>query len=263
MDITSIVIAAAVIGVVGILVGILLGKASEIFKVQVNEKALEVRDVLPGNNCGACGFPGCDGLAEAIANGKAPVNACPVGGSVVADKVAEIVGGTAEEIVRKIAVVNCGGDCEKAADLYNYMGPRSCMAASSAPNGGPKACTFGCLGFGDCIRACEFCAISIINGIAYIDKEKCVSCGKCIDTCPRNIIKFVPYDKNHIIKCNSKDRGPAVKSVCETGCISCTLCVRNCPEAAITMEDNLPVIDYEKCTDCGTCKEKCPMKTIS
>lgn len=263
MNTTSVIIAAVVIGIIAILVGILLGKASEIFRIEVDEKEIKVRECLPGNNCGACGFPGCDGLAAAIARGEAPVNACPVGGTETAEKVAEIVGGSAAETVRMVACVKCKGDCDKAADVYQYVGPESCRIASNTPNGGPKGCTYGCLGYGECKAACEFGAINIIDGIAVIDKNKCKACGKCITACPRNIISMVPYDQKHIVLCNSGDRGLDVKNVCKAGCIGCTLCARNCEAEAITMEGNLPVIDYEKCTNCGDCSAKCPMKTIS
>jgi Na+-translocating ferredoxin:NAD+ oxidoreductase RNF subunit RnfB len=263
MNLTSVIIAALVIGVIAILVGILLGKASEIFKVETDEKAIQVRECLPGNNCGACGFPGCDGLASAIAKGEAAMNACPVGGAAVAEKIAAIMGGEAGEAVRLTACVKCKGDCDKAKDVYRYVGPESCRIASNSPNGGPKGCTFGCLGYGECKAVCEFGAIRIQDGIAVIDKEKCKACGKCVAACPRHIISMVPYEKEHVIMCNSKERGLDVKAVCQAGCIGCTLCVRSCPAEAISMEGHLPVIDYEKCTNCGACKAKCPMKTIS
>ena len=263
MDYTEILVAAGVIGGVAILVGVLLGKAGEIFKVETNEKETAVREALPGNNCGACGFPGCDGLAHAIAEGTAPVNACPVGGASVAEKISAIVGGEAGETVRKVAVVKCQGNCEKAKDVYNYVGPKVCSIAVNTPNGGPKGCTFGCLGYGECKSVCEFGAIEIVDGIAVIDKEKCVACGKCAAVCPRHIISMVPYNKTHVIMCNSKDRGLDVKNVCSAGCIGCTLCVKACPKEAISMDGNLPVIDYDKCVNCGLCEKKCPAKVIS
>lgn len=263
ISITSVIIAAVIIGIIAILVGLLLGKASEIFKVEVDEKEIAVRECLPGNNCGACGFPGCDGMAAAIAKGEAPVNGCPVGGEDVAKRIADIMGGEAGEMVKMVAVVKCKGDCDKAVDLYDYVGPESCKIAGNTPNGGPKGCIYGCLGYGECKNACEFGAINVIDGIAVIDKDKCKACGKCVAACPRNIIQLVPYEKEHIIMCNSKDRGLDVKNVCKAGCIGCTMCARNCPAEAIVMQGNLPVIDYDKCTNCGACEKKCPMKTIS
>ncbi len=263
IDINSVIIAAVVIAVIAILVGLLLGKASEIFKVEVDEKQIAVRECLPGNNCGACGFPGCDGLAAAIAKGDAPTNACPVGGDAVAEKIAGIMGGEAGKSEKMVACVKCKGDCEKAIDVYEYVGPKTCNFATNSPNNGPKGCNFGCLGYGECKAVCEFDAISIVDGIAVIDRDKCKACGKCIAACPRHIISMVPYSKEHIIMCNSKDKGLDVKKVCAAGCIGCTMCARNCPQNAIDMVGNLPVIDYEKCDSCGTCASKCPAKTIS
>ncbi|SEG01648.1 electron transport complex, RnfABCDGE type, B subunit [Eubacterium ruminantium] len=263
MDYVNVLIAAGIIAGVAVLVGILLGKAGEIFKVDVDEKEIAVRECLPGNNCGACGFPGCDGLAKAIAEGSAAVNSCPVGGEAVAEKISAIVGGDAGNSVRMTAVVKCKGDCNVAKDVYNYVGPESCLIASNSPNGGPKGCTYGCLGYGECKKVCEFGAIEIIDGIAVIDRDKCKACRKCIEACPRHLITMIPYNKTHIIMCNNKDRGLDVKNVCSAGCIGCTLCVKSCPKEAIEMKGFLPEIDYEKCVNCGLCEKKCPAKNIS
>ncbi len=258
----SVLIAAAVIGVVGIFAGVLLGIASEKFKVKEDEKAVAIREILPGNNCGGCGYPGCDGLAAAIAKGEVSPSGCPVGGDEVAKKIAEIVGGDATS-VKMVARVKCAGNCEKAKEAYEYVGPKNCKIASNSPGGGSKACSYGCLGYGSCVEACQFDAIKIIDGIAVVDKDKCKSCGMCVKECPRNIIEMVPYDAGAIVECNSKDFGKEVKAVCQTGCIGCGICQKNCPEEAITVENSLAKIDYEKCTGCGTCKEKCPVKVIS
>jgi len=261
MDITSVLIAAAVVGVVGILSGILLGVASEKFKVKVDEKEIQIREILPGNNCGGCGYPGCDGLAAAIAAGEAKANGCPVGGEEVAKKISEIVGGEVDS-QKMVAHVNCIGTCEKAKDVYEYVGPKDCKIATNAPGTGPKGCSHGCLGYGSCKAVCQFGAISIIDGIAVIDKDKCKSCGMCVSECPRHIISMIPYDAPVVVECNSKDFGKDVKAVCQAGCIGCGLCKKNCPAEAITVENNLAEIDYEKCIGCGTCKEKCPVKVI-
>lgn len=262
MDITSVLIAAGVVGIIGILAGILLGFASEKFKVEVDEKEVKIREILPGNNCGGCGFPGCDGLAAAIAKGSAKPDGCPVGGEEVAKKIALIVGGDTNS-VKMVAHVKCAGNCEKAKDAYEYIGPKNCKLAANAPGGGPKGCQKGCMGYGSCKAVCQFGAISIVDGIAVIDKEKCKACGLCLAECPRKIIEMIPYDAKAVVECNSNDFGKDVKAVCNAGCIGCGICQKNCPAEAIVVENHLAKVDYDKCTGCGTCKEKCPVKIIS
>lgn len=263
MDMTTIIIATVVVSGVGIIIGILLGIAGEKFKVEIDPKETAVRELLPGNNCGGCGFPGCDGLAAAIAKGEMPPSACPVGGEDCAAAISRVLGVENTETTRNVAFVKCAGDCEKAKDVYAYVGPRSCKLAQNNPNGGPKGCTYGCTGYGSCKAVCDFGAIDIIDGIAVINKEKCKACGKCITECPRNLIELVPYDAAHLVKCNSHDRGIDVKACCSAGCIGCTLCAKNCEAEAITIDRNLAYIDPKKCTNCGTCKEKCPVKIIT
>ena len=260
--VTGIILAAAVVGILGILIGIFLGVASEKFKVQVDEKEILVRNELPGNNCGGCGYAGCDALAKAIAAGQAEVGACPVGGASTAEKIGAIMGvagGTAE---KKVAFVKCKGTCDKTKVQYNYYGVDDCKKVSVVPGAGEKACTYGCMGYGSCVKACAFDAIHVVDGVAVVDKEKCVACGKCVSSCPNHLIELVPYKAEHLVQCSSHDKGKDVKSVCESGCIGCTLCTKQCEFDAIHMENNLAVIDYEKCTNCGKCAEKCPVKVI-
>ena len=260
--VTGIIIAAAVVGILGILIGIFLGIASEKFKVEVDEKEILVRNELPGNNCGGCGYAGCDALAKAIAAGQAEVGACPVGGASTAEKIGAIMGvagGTAE---KKVAFVKCKGTCDKTKVQYNYYGVDDCKKVSVVPGAGEKACTYGCMGYGSCVKACAFDAIHVVDGVAVVDKEKCGACGKCVSSCPNHLIELVPYKAEHLVQCSSHDKGKDVKSVCESGCIGCTLCTKQCEFDAIHMENNLAVIDYEKCTNCGKCAEKCPVKVI-
>lgn len=259
---TSILLAMLIVGGTGALIGVLLGIAGEKFAVEVDEKEVAVRECLPGNNCGGCGFAGCDGLAAAIAKGEAPVNGCPVGGEACAEAIGKIMGVNAGDSVRMTAYVKCAGTCEKAIDNYEYIGVEDCSLAMNNPGGGAKACHYGCTGYGNCKKVCPFDAIEIIDGVAVVDASKCKACGKCIAECPKHLIEFVPVDAVCHVKCSSKDKGVEVKKVCQAGCIGCGLCVRNCPSDAITLEDNLAHIDQEKCTHCGICKEKCPVKII-
>lgn len=259
---TGLLLAAGIIGAIGIIIGVFLGVASEKFKVEVDEKEILVREELPGNNCGGCGYPGCDGLAAAIAAGTASVNACPVGGPAVADKIAAIMGVESGVSVKKVAFVKCKGTCDKTRVHYNYYGIDDCSKVAVVPGSGEKACTYGCMGYGSCVKACAFDAIHVVDGVAVVDKEKCVSCGKCVAACPNNLIELVPYDAKHLVQCSSHDKGKDVKAKCDAGCIACTLCTKQCEFDAIHMENNVAVIDYTKCTNCGKCAAKCPAKVI-
>lgn len=262
MSIMGIIIAAAVVGAVGLVIGVLLGVASEKFKVEVDEKEILVRNELPGNNCGGCGYPGCDGLAKAIAAGEAAVDACPVGGAPVGAKIAAIMGVEAGSAEKQVAFVKCKGTCDKTNMQYRYYGIDDCRKVSVVPGAGEKACAYGCMGYGTCVKACQFDAIHIVDGVAVVDKEKCVACGKCVAACPNHLIELVPYKAKHLVQCSSHDKGKDVKAKCENGCIGCTLCTKQCEVGAIHMENNLAVIDYSLCTNCGKCAAKCPAKVI-
>lgn len=259
---SEIIIAAAVVGILGILIGVFLSVSSEKFKVEVDEKEIAIREELPGNNCGGCGYAGCDALAKAIALGEAKVNACPVGGESVGVKIASIMGIDAVESVRMTAFVKCSGTCDKTNNLYDYNGPQDCTLMPFMQNQGSKVCTYGCCGYGSCVSVCEFGAIEIIDGVAVVDSEKCKACGMCVKKCPKNLIELVPYDSKVRVACNSKDKGVAVKKGCQAGCIGCMLCTKQCEFDAIKVENNLAHIDYDKCTGCGKCAEKCPVKVI-
>ncbi|MFV0239491.1 MAG: RnfABCDGE type electron transport complex subunit B [Lacrimispora sphenoides] len=258
----GIILAAAVIGGTGILIGLLLGFAGEKLKVEVDQLEIDIREALPGNNCGGCGFPGCDGLAKAIAEGNAKNNACPVGGSALAERLAEIMGSEVGEIVRKTAFVKCGGTCDVTKDTYKYSGVQDCTVMPFVPNGGAKTCTYGCMGYGSCVKACQFDAIHIVNGIALVDREACVACGKCVEICPRHLIDLIPYESHVTVNCASKDKGKDVKAACSVGCIGCGICVKQCEFDAIHVENNIAYIDYDQCTGCGKCVAKCPSKII-
>ena len=207
-------------------------------------------------------FAGCDALAKAIAAGEAPVNACPVGGAAVAGKIGAVMGVDSSDAVKMVAYVKCAGTCDKAGIKANYYGISDCKRATAIPGRGDKACSFGCLGFGSCVSACQFDAIHVEHGVAVVDKEKCVACGKCIQECPNGLIELIPYNGKFAVTCSNKDKGPKVMSVCDTGCIGCGLCQKQCEAGAITVENNIAHIDQSKCTGCGKCAEKCPKKII-
>ena len=262
MSITGIIIAAAIVGGTGLFIGVFLGFAGTKFAVEVDEREEAITGVLPGNNCGGCGYAGCSGLAAAIVKGEAPVNQCPVGGAAVAAKIGAIMGVAAEEGAKKVAFVKCAGTCDKAKQDYEYTGNEDCASMAFVPNGGPKSCNYGCLGYGSCVKACPFDAIHVVDGIAVVDKEACKACGKCVAACPKHLIELVPYDATHLVQCSSKDKGKDVMQACSVGCIGCHLCEKNCPSEAITVEGNIAHIDQSKCTHCGICAERCPKKVI-
>ncbi len=242
--------------------GAILAVASRIFVVHRDPRVEQVLELLPGANCGACGFPGCQGLAEAMVKEDAPPNACPPGGSETAAAIAELLGGDAGDVVPKIAVVHCAGGLSNSEQRLHYEGINDCRAAILV-GGNPKACVFGCLGFGTCRDVCPFDAVVIDEeGLVLIDRKKCTGCGNCVAACPVNIIELVSKDMKVHVRCSSHDKGAAAKKVCKVACIACQLCVKKCPHDAITMDDNLAVIDYAKCTNCGICAAVCPTHAI-
>lgn len=257
-----IIIATLIVAFTGLIIGVLLGVAAEVFKVPVDEKELLVREALPGNNCGGCGYAGCDAAAKAIATGEADVTICPVGGAPVAEQIAEIMGVKAGLTDKKAAFVKCAGTCEKANDKSIYFGIKDCVAAMSTPGESGKACSYGCMGLGSCVKACQFDAIHIVDGIAKVDVEKCTACGCCVAICPKQLIQLEPINADFLVRCNSHDKGKEVKDKCGAGCIGCSMCVRVCEYDAVHVENNLAYIDQSKCVKCGKCAEKCPTNVI-
>ena len=257
-----ILIATIVIVVIGIVVGAGLVYAGKKFFVPVDEREAAVRECLPGNNCGACGYAGCDAMAAAIVAGDAPVNGCPVGGAPCAEKIGGIMGKEAEILERQVAFVRCKGTCENTKKQGNYVGVTDCRAAAL---GGVNVgeCDYGCMGLGSCVNVCPQGAITLVDGVAQVDPRKCVACGLCVKACPKGLIELIPESKHVVVQCRNKDRGPLVKKVCSAGCIGCTLCVKQCEYDAIHMEGNVAKINYENCTQCGKCAEKCPSKVIT
>ena len=176
-------------------------------------------------------------------------------------EIAAIMGVEAGKKVKKYAHVSCRGTCDKAKDKYIYYGVNDCITASQL-GGGPKECNYGCLGLGSCLEKCAYGAISIADGVAVVDKAKCVGCGACANICPKGLIKLVEDKPCAFVNCASKDKGAVTRKVCSAGCIGCKICEKKCEADAIHVEDNLAVVDMEKCTACGACVEACPQKII-
>ncbi len=247
----------------GVLCAVLLTLASVFFSVKENENVAKVRDCLPGANCGACGYSGCDGYAQALGNGLTDkTNLCIPGGDSAAREIAAVLGVEAQDVVEMVAYVACNGDCAKEKRKYEYDGPATCRAANMSFSG-DRNCTFACLGYGDCVKVCPRDAICITDkNIAEIDPRKCIGCGLCARTCPNGIIHLVNDTERVVVKCSSHNKGAQVRKVCLNGCIACGKCEKTCPSGAIKVVDNLATIDYSKCTRCGLCAEACPVKCI-
>lgn len=252
-------------GIISLVFGLFLTYVGKKFYVEVDPKLNEIKNALPGANCGGCGFPGCEKFAEEVFKGNASVSGCTVGGSSVAERIAKILGKEAAVAVQKVAVIQCLGDKNIAKRILEYTGDIvSCSALDLL--GGDKGCVYGCLGLGDCVRVCLFDAIKMgEDGLPIIDDEKCTACGACVKVCPRKIITLIPKIQKIYLGCVSPERGTDVSKVCTKGCIGCSLCARIVPEGMILMEGYLPRIQAEKVDEyekLNPAVEKCPPKTF-
>lgn len=251
-----------ILGICGLGAGILLTVASKVFHIEVDERVEKIGEALPQANCGACGYAGCGDYADAIVNSNAPTNLCRPGGNESAEKIAEILGITADTVVPMTAVVHCSGDCDTAKTQFDFSGIQSCKAARRFYSGNGM-CKFGCIGLGDCSAVCDNNAIVVENSLARVVTTLCNGCGQCAVVCPNNIISVKPKAKAIDILCSSQDNGKATKLACSKGCIGCKMCEKKCPTGAVTVVNNHAVIDYDKCTSCGECKSICPVKAIN
>jgi electron transport complex protein RnfB len=246
----------------GLVFGIVLSFAAKKFQVDVDERVANVRAALPGANCGACGYVGCDAFAEAVVAGKTPPNGCRAGGAGAAAAIGEALGIEVTPAAPMVACVICQGTAGVAKDRYKYDGYRSCRVAASL-SGGPKECRFACIGLGDCAYNCKFGAITMRDGIAYIDKNICAGCGTCAGICPRRVIELKPLNAQVLVRCRNSDVAREARSVCTRACIGCGRCVKECAYDAIHVEDGFARIDSAKCARCGKCVTVCPCKCIT
>ncbi len=262
--------AVLVLGAIALVSAVILYVCSKKFAVKEDPRLGQVVEVLPGANCGGCGFAGCSGLAGALVKaadaGSLEGLMCPVGGSEVMGKVADLLGMAIANAEAKVAVVRCNGTCELRQRIASYDGLRTCTAMH-ASGAGETECGFGCLGCGDCVAACQFDAIHINEetGLPEVDEEKCTGCGACSKACPRNVIelrKKGPKGRRVFVSCVNKDKGAIAMKACKAACIGCGKCLKECKFEAITVENNLSYINPDKCRLCKKCVEACPTHAI-
>ncbi len=251
----------------GVLSAVILYFVAQKFRVEEDPRIDEVEKMLPGANCGGCGFAGCRGMADALVK-RADISDlyCPAGGAAVMEAAAHHLGKVAPAKEPQVATVRCGGTCAKRPRKNTYDGARSCAVASTL-YGGETGCTFGCVGFGDCVEVCNFDALHINpeTGLPEVDAEKCTGCGACVKACPKGIIelrKKWPKERAVYVSCVSRDKGAVVMKACKAGCIGCGKCEKVCPFGAITVENNLAYINPTKCKLCRKCVNECPTGAI-
>ena len=258
-----VVILAAIltISILGLIFGLGLALGSRFFFIYLDPRLEKIEELLPELNCGACGYGGCADCARSLLDGKSEPSVCPVASPEAREQIADLLGRLLEEEERLEARIFCRGG-HAAAKRYQYEGLRTCAAANQI-GGGVTTCDFGCLRYYTCIEVCPFGAIRIdVRGNPVVIPEKCRACRLCVQHCPREIIRMVPKKSRVDILCSSHAKGKTVVKVCSAGCIACGKCVKECPVEAITIEENLAVIDYEKCDNCGKCIDVCPRKII-
>jgi Na+-translocating ferredoxin:NAD+ oxidoreductase RNF subunit RnfB len=259
-----VVITAVFALVLAFVLGMALGFFRDFFAVPHDPAIDRIREVLPGANCGACGFPGCDSYAAAVAAGSAGPALCTAGGPAVAEKIAAITGVSGGAVEQTVTVLACQGSQIHAGLKGTYTGLRTCRGAKISA-GGTKLCSWGCMGFGDCVKVCKFNALAMgENGLPIVDYAKCTGCQVCVRECPQGILQNVPKNrKGAVVLCSNKNpiRQRVIKT-CKIACLKCGLCVRNCPRQCISLDTFIPIVDYSKCDSCGTCVTKCPSKVF-
>jgi len=243
------------------LLSVMLVVASKRFAVEEDPLVGQVSEILPQYNCGACGFPGCAGFAGHLVSSRDPEAVCIPGGPELAKRIGALLGMAVKETTPTAAHVFCKGTDGRAVSTGEYIGLKDCIAADLV-NAATKECPSGCLGLGSCVRACQFDAIRITDGIAEVIEDKCVACGKCVAACPRHLIRMEPEGSKVCVECSTRGRGAGVKKYCQVGCIKCMLCVKNCPEKAISLVNEVIVIDHAKCKRHFKCIAVCPQKCI-
>lgn len=258
----SLIFPILIVSSIGLISGLGLSIASIIMNVPKDELTEKIENILPGANCGSCGYSGCSGYAKALAKREAGTTLCSPGGEKVANQISNILGVKAEKIEKKVAILNCMGSSDNTQKKMAYQGINSCSAAVQL-FGGSSLCDFGCLGLGDCVNSCEYNAINICNGIANINFNNCKGCSKCVNTCPKHLISIIPLKKQAVVLCSNCDKGAQTNKVCKVGCIGCMRCVKACEHDAIKVENFLARVNPDKCIGCGKCLDECKRGCIT
>lgn len=260
----NILIPVGIVVVIGLIAGIILTVASKLMYVPVDQVVLDISEALPGANCGACGFAGCDDYANALGADQEhtlSTSLCPVGGADVAARIADILGVEAGEADPKVAAVMCNGNSGVTKTIMEHGRVATCKAANLF-YGGQWACASGCLGLGDCVKECAYDAIHVKDGLAVVDRNKCVGCGLCAKACPKSIISILSRKNMVYVACHSNTPGGDTRKRCTVGCIGCMKCQKACKFDAIFVENNLARVDFDKCKNCGLCEKECPTGAI-
>lgn len=258
-----ILLSILLVAALGIIAGLGLAVASELMAVPTDDKADKIRECLPGANCGACGFSGCDGYAAALSKGETQSTVlCAPGGADVVDDISAILGVESGKVAPMSAFVHCNGSTDNAKIKLHYKGVKSCKMASQL-FGGPKECVYGCIGYGDCVGVCDFGAVDICDNVARVNPLLCTACKKCIKACPKNLIELIPLlETKAVVTCNNHNKGAFTRKECTVGCIGCMKCTKVCDENAITVQNNTASVDYSKCIGCEKCVAECPVNAI-